>query len=378
MQTDPSSPPHAADPRRAGLDRIRRIAGAVLAVMGVLFVLAAAGRRAWPPGAELLGWVQAFAEAGLAGGLADWFAVTALFRRPLGLPIPHTAIIPQNRDRIGRALGDFIAGQLVTPALVDRALDRFDAAALIPELIARTPRPELEAMLGRAVRAALETAPLAPAAGAALAGFWTPERSGVLIRRAVRLLARTLDSRHDALRDTLVSYGTGWTPKFVDRMLADRVLGALAGVLTDLEAADHPWREALDRTVTRVIGRLSSDPQMAVEAETWKTALLEDESVAAMARGLADRLAALNLAPDSAAALNQAVRTGLRERILAERPALARLVSDRMNDWDEAALVAELELQAGRDLQYIRINGALVGGLVGLVIHAVAGAFGWR
>jgi uncharacterized membrane-anchored protein YjiN (DUF445 family) len=233
-------------------------------------------------------------------------------------------------------------------------------------------------MLGRAVRAALETAPLAPAAGAALAGFWTPERSGVLIRRAVRLLARTLDSRHDALRDTLVSHGSGWTPKFVDRMLADRVLGALAGVLTDLEDADHPWREALDRTVTRVIGRLSSDPEMAVEAETWKTALLEDESVAAMARGLADRLAALNLAPDSAVALNQAVRTGLRERILAERPALARLVSERMNDWDEAALVAELELQAGRDLQYIRINGALVGGLVGLVIHAVAGAFGWR
>ena len=378
MQTDPSSPSMSADARRAGLHRMRRIAGAVLAVMGLLFVLAAAGRRVWPSAAEALGWIQAFAEAGLAGGLADWFAVTALFRHPLGLPIPHTAIIPKNRDRIGRALGDFIAGQLVTETLVDRALERLDAAALIPELIAGVPRPELEAMLGRAVRAALESAPLAPAAGVALAGLWTPERSGVLIRRAVRLLARTLDSRHDSLRDTLVSHGGGWTPKFVDRMLADRVLGALAGVLGDLESADHPWRAALDQTVNRIIGRLSTDPQMAAEAETWKTALLQDESVGAMARGLADRLAALKLAPDAAETLNQAVRAGLRARILEARPTLARLVSERMNDWDEATLVAELELQAGRDLQYIRINGALVGGLVGLAIHAVSGLFGWR
>ena len=117
---------------------------------------------------------------------------------------------------------------------------------------------------------------------------------------------------------------------------------------------------------------------MAAEAETWKTALLQDESVGAMARGLADRLAALKLAPDAAETLNQAVRAGLRARILEARPTLARLVSERMNDWDEATLVAELELQAGRDLQYIRINGALVGGLVGLAIHAVSGLFGWR
>ena len=370
MQTDPSPAQSSADARRAGLDRMRRIAGAVLAAMGLLFLLAAAGRRLWPSAAGALGWVQAFAEAGLAGGLADWFAVTALFRRPLGLPIPHTAIIPQNRDRIGRALGDFIGGQLVTEGLVDRALARLDAAALVPELITGIPRPELEALLRRAVRDGLASAPLAPAAGAALAGFWTPARSRVLIRRAVRLLARTLDSRHDVLRDTLVSHGGGWTPKFVDRMLADRVLGALAGVLKELEAADHPWRGALDQTVHRIIARLTSDPQMAAEAEAWKAALLQDETVASLARGLADRLAALQLEPEAAATLNHAVRAGLRARILDARPTLARLVSERINDWDEATLVAELELQAGRDLQYIRINGALVGGMAGLAIHA--------
>ena len=134
MQTDPSPAPSSADARRAGLDRMRRIAGAVLAAMGLLFLLAAAGGRLWPSAAGALGWVQAFAEAGLAGGLADWFAVTALFRRPLGLPIPHTAIIPQNRDRIGRALGDFIGGQLVTEGLVDRALERLDAAGFVEVL----------------------------------------------------------------------------------------------------------------------------------------------------------------------------------------------------------------------------------------------------
>ena len=357
---------------------MRRIAGAVLAGMGGLFLLAALGRRVWPGAADALGWVQAFAEAGLAGGLADWFAVTALFRRPLGLPIPHTAIIPQNRDRIGRALGDFIAGQLVTPALVDQALAQFDAAALLPELIAATPRPQQEAMLGRALRGALEAAPLAPAAGAVLARLWTPERSAHLIRRAVRLLSRTLEQRHDALRDTLVSHGAGWTPKFVDRMLADRVLAALAGVLADLEAPDHPWRQELDAAIGRIAGRLAEDPQLAAEAESWKASLLSDEAVAGMAASLADRLAGFRLEADTADALNRAVRAGLRARILAARPTLARLVSERMNDWDEAALVAELELQAGRDLQYIRINGALVGGLAGLAIHAVSGLIGGR
>ena len=357
---------------------MRRIAGAVLAAMALLFGLAAAGRRLWPAAGEALGWVQAFAEAGLAGGLADWFAVTALFRRPLGLPIPHTAILPRNRDRIGRALGDFIAGQLVTDRLVDQALSHLDIAALVPELIAGLPRPELEALLARAVRAGLASVPLAPAAGTVLAGLWTPARSRVLIRRAVRLVSRTLETRHEDLRDRLVSHGGGWTPRFVDRMLVDRVLGALAGVLKDLEAADHPWRGALDETVHRTIARLTADPQMAAEGERWKAVLLQDETAAGLARGLADRLVALQLAPEAAATLNATVRAGLRSRILDARPTLARLVSERINEWDEASLVAELELQAGRDLQYIRINGALVGGLVGLGIHAVVVLFGWR
>jgi uncharacterized membrane-anchored protein YjiN (DUF445 family) len=354
---------------------MRRIAGAVLAGMAALFMLAAVGRRLLPVAGvgEALGWVQAFAEAGLAGGLADWFAVTALFRRPLGLPIPHTAIIPQNRDRIGRALGAFITGQLVTPALVERALERFDAAALLPGLIARTPRPELERMLAAALRAGLDAAPVAPAAGAVLARIWTPERSGVLVRRAVRLLARTLESRHDELRDTLVSHGTGWTPRFVDRMLADRVLAALGGVLTDLEAPTHPWRSELDRLVLRLAGRLADDPALATQGERWKAELLAGDAVATLARALAERLAGdpPALDADSAAALNRIVRAGLRDRILAERPALADLISARMKDWDEATMVSELELQAGRDLQYIRINGAVVGGIAGLAIHGV-------
>ncbi len=347
---------------------MRMIASAVLAVMAALFIAAVALRPMHPAFA----WLEAFAGAGLAGGLADWFAVTALFRRPLGLPIPHTAIIPANRARIGQALGDFIADQLLTPALVDNALARFDATALLPQLFQSIPRPELEQGLTGLLRSGLSGVAAAPAAGALLSQLWTPERSNDLTGQAVDALSLALTERHDALRDELAAQGATWTPKWIDRMLADRVLQGVEGLLQALKSPDHPWRIELDQTIAGLADRLAHDPALSGPAQHWKDDLLSDAVLEGLAAQLADGLSAMTPAPETAARVNGALRTLLATRILAERPTVARLVCERLAQWDERELVDELELQTGRDLQYIRINGALVGAVAGLAIHATS------
>jgi uncharacterized membrane-anchored protein YjiN (DUF445 family) len=355
--------------RGAGLARMKTFANATLVGMAGLYLIAALGRRTVPE----LGWLQAFAEAGLAGGLADWFAVTALFRKPLGLPIPHTALIPKNRRRIGAALGDFIGVQLLTPDIVDQALARFDAAALLPEVWRAVPEDALRAEAGRWVRSAVAAVPAAPAAGAALARLWTPERGARLSGMAMEALSGLMADHREQLREAIVARGGGWTPKFVDRMLADRILGAAGDLLTAAAEPDHPWRVELDAAITGFAARLEADADLTEEGERWKADLLTDETVTSLSGLLADRLREVTLTPDQARSVNATIREALKTRILAARPRVAELVTERLAGWDETALVRELELQTGRDLQFIRINGALAGGLVGVVIYAVSG-----
>ena len=367
--TDALPPPALApDPetaraqRAAALARMRTFANATLAGMAALYLLAALGRRSIPA----LGWLEAFAEAGLAGGLADWFAVTALFRRPLGLPIPHTALIPKNRRRIGAALGDFIG-------VVDQALERFDAAALLPEVWRAVPEDALQAEASRWVRSAIAAVPAAPAAGAALARLWTPERGARLSGLAVEALSHLIADHKDQLREAMVARGGGWTPKFVDRMLADRILGAAGDLLAAAAEPDHPWRLELDTAISGFAARLEADEDLSEEGERWKADLLTDETVGAVARLLAERMREVTLTDDQSRSVNATIREALKTRIIAARPRVAELVAERLAGWDETTLVRELELQTGRDLQYIRINGALAGGLVGVVIYAVSG-----
>jgi len=355
--------------RGAGLARMKTLANATLAGMAALYLVAALGRRAVPQ----LGWLQAFAEAGLAGGLADWFAVTALFRRPLGLPIPHTALIPKNRRRIGAALGEFIGLQLLNPEIVDSALAQFDAAALWPQVWRAIPEDALQAQASRWVRAAADAVPAAPAAGAALARLWTPERGARLFGLAVEALSGLIADHKDELREAIVARGGGWTPKFVDRMLADRILGAALDLLNAAAEPGHPWRVELDLAVAGFAARLEADEGLNAAGERWKQDLLTDEAVTALAQRLADRLRGATLTEDQTRRVNATVREALKSRILDARPRIAELVAERLAGWDETALVRELELQTGRDLQYIRINGALAGGLVGVAIYALSG-----
>ena len=182
-------------------------------------------------------------------------------------------------------------------------------------------------------------------------------------------------------------------------MLAERVIGAVQNLLGDLQQADHPWRVALDRSVEDMADRLASDPELVARAQGWKDDLARGPALDAAARAAVDRLtrpgaangpqdnrladliaqalsgliARLRTDKTLSAPLDRAVQETLTARILAERPSVSRLVAERVEAWDEATLVRALELQTGQDLQFIRINGALVGGVVGLVIHLISG-----
>ena len=348
-----------ADAREGDLKRLKGVALLLLVIMGALFVLGTVLRHANP----VFGYIQALGEAGLAGGLADWFAITALFRRPLGLPIPHTAILPRSRARIARALGDFVARSILTEPLIEKALAQFSAARTLGEML------DGDALEKVASGLDLQASPLA---GAALQAFWTPDRSRRLADSLTRLARDLMTERREDLKDALAAHGRTWSLKWLDRLLAGRVVEALEGMLVDLESPDHPWREAIDRTVRTYAEKLVSGE----EGLPSGGSLSGDESrdlFLRAARALADDI---RTQPQRYHALDQAVREGLTQRLLDARESLGDLTTEQVMSWSEADLVSAVETQTGADLQYIRINGALVGALVGLVLHAGARLIG--
>jgi uncharacterized membrane-anchored protein YjiN (DUF445 family) len=413
------------DARRAReLARMRRIATGLLAVMAVVFVLASLARARWPEHALALGYVRAFAEAGMVGACADWFAVTALFRHPFGLPIPHTAIIPRNKARIGQALGGFIADNFLTEPVLQDKLRQIELAGwggdwlsnprnarrlatriahLAPEILGSGPAGAVGELAGSAALAAARATPAAPLAAGALSALWSEGRAQVLVERAVEMLAGYLAEHPDAIRERVVEQAPKWLPKWVDRMLADRIGEGLLKTLEEMRDPAHPWREQLHGAVMHLVQRLREDPVLQARVEGFKLRLLADPRLKAQAgelwtgiearlaaelaadrHGLAEQLqrALLGvgawLSADTAAqtrlnTLGRNLATGV---IAPHRAEIGRFVAQVVAGWDARNVVDKLELQVGRDLQYIRINGTLVGGLVGLIIFAASRALG--
>ncbi|CAN7492200.1 DUF445 domain-containing protein [Phenylobacterium sp. LjRoot219] len=415
----------SADALRArDLARMRMIATGLLALMAVVFVLASLARAHWPQHALALGYVRAFAEAGMVGACADWFAVTALFRHPFGLPIPHTGIIPRNKDRIGQALGGFIADNFLTEAVLEDKLKQLELAGwggdwlsnprnarrlatrvahLAPEILRSAPPGAVGELAGSAAMAAARATPAAPLAAGILSGLWSEGRAQVLFDRAVELLGGYMASHPDAIRDRVVEQAPKWLPKWVDRMLADRISEGLVKTVEEMRDPAHPWREELRDAVMRLIVRLREDPELQAQVEAFKLRLLADPrlqsqagelwagmearlgaELAADRHGLAEQLqrAILGvgawLSNDAAAqtrlnTLGRSLATGV---IAPRRQEIGRFVAQVVAGWDAKNVVDKLELQVGKDLQYIRINGTLVGGLVGLIIFATSRALG--
>jgi uncharacterized membrane-anchored protein YjiN (DUF445 family) len=404
-------------PARRALARYRGFATALLVLMAALMLLS----FYLPPGweAELL---QASAKAGLIGGIADWFAVTALFRHPLGLPIPHTAILPRQKERLGRALGRFIARYVVTEAEIGRILARLDIPGILHNFLADpvAARPAAEAIAatlprllatiedGRARRLAARIIPrLLGGAGAgrivgrALRGLVEGGRHQEVLGFVLVELKKALAGREDALRvaieERVREQGgrlVGWA---MGASIARRVLGTINAELDRMGPDGSEIRAAFDEWVRREIERIETDPQRAAEIglglrrlvahdtvqawvwDVWSRLRRAMEADAGRPNGRAAQLiegALANLgellAHDEAARAR--VQLGTERMLVQLLPAaqanLADFIADVIGGWDTATLTDRLELRVGKDLQYVRVNGTLVGFLIGGLLYA--------
>ena len=406
--------------RRAELRRMRTIATMLLVLMAAIYV---AMRRApatwvWAP------YLSAFAEAGMVGACADWFAVVALFRRPLGLPIPHTAVVPENKRRIGAAMGRFITNNFLSPRVAIARLASVDFVSLaarwledernaravaeaagraIPYALDLVPKAQIDEWVAFAARRGIEAVPAAPLASRGLSILWARGAGQTLLDQGLDFVETTL-ARHKATIVRHVAQKTWrWIPKWVDDMIAAKVVNGLTETLREMRDPDHPWREQANALVEKLIDDLAHDPEMRAQGEALKQDILANPVFAEQARTLWEELetalrdglprrreAIVQWLVASAGALGRwleedaprRARINRRLRLLALRTVLPRraeiggYIAAVVDNWDTATLVNRLELQVGKDLQYIRINGTLVGGLVGLVIFTLSRAFG--
>ena len=404
------------DPRRVRLRRMQATASGLLFAMAALFVASSLTLVRWPA----LGFVRAFAEAAMVGACADWFAVTALFRRPFGLPIPHTAIIPRSKDRIGDALGRFIVENFLSPRVLDAKLRQLELAAwgaawlqaprnavgladrLVtwgPELIRALPAGTLEALAGSAALAAARSVPAAPTASTLLAAFWNEGRVQPLVERGAQLLSDYLAEHQEVILEKVQGQSWRWLPSWVDRAIARRLTSGMVQLLADVQSPDHPWRVKLVEGVETLILRLATDPQLHRQGETLKQQILDDprlrehahrlwleierqlQTQAAtggddlrgrLAHVIQDLGAWLKEDPGVQRTLNVGARALSRRVLAPRREEIGRFVAQVVQGWDARNVVDRLELQVGPDLQFIRINGTLVGGLVGVLIYILS------
>jgi uncharacterized membrane-anchored protein YjiN (DUF445 family) len=422
MNAVPAVPP-APDPNLARrLRRMRAFATALLAGMGVVYVVTTWFLSPTP----YIGALRAFAEAALVGGLADWFAVTALFRRPLGLPIPHTAIVPARKNEIGRALARFIRDHFLVREAVERRLSRTDLAARLGAWLedgrnaARVSRDVGQALawaleenasggalrgaLGDSVRAAFDDVPVNRAVATVLEVLTTGERADHIIDQLVEFGRSELVKNRVTIRVRIHEQSPWWLPKFVDQEIFDKLVGGLEELL-DAIAADpkHPARQEIKGRLGALQHAMAADPELAAKSRALKDELvshpavrgyafelwqrLRSELAAALADqasplalGLQREIGALGARLRADAALTSELDDWLKQLLLRivenYRDPLSEIVSETIESWDAQATSRRIELNIGTDLQFIRVNGTLVGGLVGLALYLGGLGFG--
>jgi uncharacterized membrane-anchored protein YjiN (DUF445 family) len=401
---------------------MRGVATALLAAMGAILVTTTWLIPRNPELAPWLGALRAFSEAALIGGLADWFAVTALFRRPLGLPIPHTAIVASRKDDIGRALARFIRDHFLVRDAIERRLDRTDLAARLGGWLAQERNAarvtqdmgaavawllragdgnELRGALGTSLRGAFDAVPVSASLGALLEVLLSGAHAQILIDKLVEFLRAQLESQRVLIRVRIHERSPWWMPNFVDQKIFDQLVGELERIL-DAVAADpqHPARSEIGAALKSLQDSLAHDPALAERGRALQREVIEHPAVRAYAHDLWQRLdadlhAALAdpasplrigvqreirgigtaLATDTTVAhkLNTWLKQLLLYLVENYRDPLSEIVSETIEQWDPKATSRRIELALGTDLQFIRLNGTVVGGLVGLLLY-----LGWQ
>ena len=404
------------NPAQPGAQGMKAVATGLLVVMAGVFVLS----RAFEPQYPWLSYVKSFAEAAMVGGLADWFAVTALFRHPLGLPIPHTAIIPRNKDRIGEALANFLRENFLVPAVVARRMRNIDlagaagrflqtpagegnriragASRLIADIFEGLDDERLGGIVKGAISGRLRKMEVAPLLGHALASAINEDRHVPMLEASIRWTARALDANEQLIRD-MVHKKANWILKLagLEAKLADAIIDGLRKLTVEMSTDPaHPVRQKIEEALVQLANDLQTRPETRERVEAIKDQLLDNQSVnlwldtlwqkgreaiiraarnpdAVLAGKLGEVMRSMGTTLESdariRAAINQFGRRATVGMAASYGSSIVKLVSETVRGWDARTVTARLEAAVGRDLQYIRINGTLVGGMVGLVLH---------
>jgi uncharacterized membrane-anchored protein YjiN (DUF445 family) len=404
------------DVRRRNLVRMKVAATGLLLAATLVFVVTRTLEDRW----SWLGYVRATAEAAMVGALADWFAVTALFRHPLGLPIPHTAIIPNRKDQLGRGLGGFVQTNFLAPQVLAERLRAVGVARRLGSWLAQPEHAHrLSANAGAMIRGftevlgdediqrALEAgiinrvrrAPAAPLMARVVEAATAGRHHQALLDTALSGLAGLLDENRTLMRRKLAEQSPWWVPEPIDDRLFRKFFDGVQGFIAEVRGdPDHELRRQLDARVADLAVRLRTDPVLIARGEELKDELLRHPEVQAWLDSLwrTTKESILAVADDPDSDLRRRLDAGLVRagRSLQEDPVLqakvdgwvervvtylaeeygheiADLIATTVARWDGAEASRRIELQVGRDLQFIRINGTVVGGLAGLVIYSV-------
>jgi uncharacterized membrane-anchored protein YjiN (DUF445 family) len=411
--------------RAAELRRVKWLATSVLAATLLLFIAA----KVLLPLHPALGFLAAFAEAATIGGLADWYAVVALFRRPLGLPIPHTAIIQSNQHRIADKLGEFIEVHFLEAAPVEAKLRQIDfgsfiadwlrdrkrsedlarfALRLLPEAVSATESSGLMTFVSRRITAKLMSIDLAPLAAGTLRGFVQEGRHQGLLDDILRAMHQTLTQAEtmavirEKIRDELPTLLKLYR---ADRFLVNRIVASATTFFEEVRNdPKHPFRGEFDRMLLSFVDRLGTDKAFADRIDGLKRDLLARPELGDLARNVWSNARAFiersasgetqvlqqilarmfaeageALAGDAElrAEINQGLVAVLTTVIAEQKSGVSTFISDQVKAWDMGQLIALIEINIGRDLQYIRFNGSLIGGLAGLTLYTLEYLLRW-
>lgn len=398
---------------------MKGVALGALVLMAVVFVVAFVlqGRYPW------LQYVRAAAEGGMVGALADWFAVTALFRHPLGIPIPHTAIIPRRKDEIGRTLGEFVETNFLEADVVRAKLESTpiartagawlrdpahaetvaaEASAVASGILRALSDDEVQNLISDLAREHLLSPEWGPTVGAWLGRVVEADAHRGAVDLGVDSIAAWLRSNHDAFSGLVSRRLPSWVPSVAMRLVDDTVYNEAVKFVAAIQAdPDHPARRAVDGYLARLAENLQSDPTTIARLEEAKSAVFDSPRVRELATqawntaktglltaladpesGLRRRVTAALVEIGERLSTDAALQHRVDDRIAGAavflvdryRHDIASIITDTVEKWDPAETTEKIELMVGRDLQYIRLNGTIVGALAGLAIFAVAHA----
>jgi uncharacterized membrane-anchored protein YjiN (DUF445 family) len=407
------------DEKRARLRGMQRLATALLVAMLLLLALSVAFED-WHPWLE---WVQAFAAAATVGAIADWFAVVALFHHPLGVPLPHTAIVPRNKDRIGESLGHFVEHNFLTAQNVVRKLEERNLSlegarwlahpenaddvasrlcTFIPSMLNALGDEDVKRLFDRAIVSQIHKIDVADMASGMLGTLTAGGRHQALLDRLLRSMESWLVANQSTLTEKF-SAASKYTPRVFDRYIVSKFIAGIIALSHEVaQNPEHDIRRQFDAATEQFIDKLATSPEYRRHADALKQELLthleREKYYQIVWDDIRERLKAdvasehsivrghireivrsigTGLAEDEAlqAKINAWILQTVERAVVRHRHQVSGLITEVVRGWDTREVTQKMELEIGKDLQYIRINGTLVGGLVGLLLHAITALF---